>query len=408
MHGSSGVGIIGYEPDRSVARTLCHSRMRCAWRAPTSVTPMPADRPLSDADFVVVPPGSNATAIRIAFRPAGPPRTFLVGEAGELAGVPSTTKYRFAYALDPAATVAAQKLAGVVAGPLAARNGDTLVTLERDEIIAGIAAGNTNAVQHVKPGDDALVAALDPLLASKDVFVASTAIRGVAAVRTRMAGLQLLAALGTQTEWQQRTQIAYALVPRAKDIGATLLTKALQAEKTEDVAKALVSALGATDNLAALPAISSARATVTQTVDPRHAAYAATYSFDLAAARLGDRAATTRILGYLRPLDADVLSQLDELPYTQSLVIARSLADLFDDQRQGPRVAPWVEGPGPRTLDEQRAIAKFEADAYVRLGDAAVHAVLLMLPARAPSHVAVGLHRYTSDEVRAVRAALGT
>lgn len=377
-----------------------------AWITPTAWRGAPADPGLGAADFVTIPALDARDVMQLPLASAGKPRAFRIGAAGQIDALPSHTQYRFEYRLDPIATTAAAKLVGVVAGPLGPSNGPLdLVTLDPAEIVAGIAT-EPNAADHVKPGDDAILPLLDPIAIQRDYASASSAIRAMTNVGDPAAVAHLITALDAQPNGQLRNEIARGLAKLAPLAGASVLGALLAREPDPNLAGTLARGLGSTDDRTALPALVAGRARVDQAVDRENPTRAETYPFDLAAARLGDRSAIARLTQYLRTQGTDLDDQFRELAFTQSLAIARVLVGFFRDYARGTRIAPYRDGPAPTTAAQRQAAATLEAQAYVRIADTALFAVLQMVPARAAGVVDAPLRRYTQAEFAAVTAAI--
>ncbi len=380
------------------------------WTSGDLASDAPVDHAPADTDFTTVPADALRDVLRVRVARVGATRDFKIGDARVVPSLPPYTEYRFTYELDPDAKRTAARLKGVVTGPLTSGAGPMILwTPDRDEIVAAIPRpgerpGTNSPELHVQPGDAAILPMLEPLVASSDFTTASLAIKAVAQTDLAQAVALLERGLSRQTNFQLRGEIAEALHELGAKVSLDTWKRVLAAYPEEWIVLRAAVALGDLGDPAAIPLLAKLRGTVPDGGVPRH--LDPRFTVDRALARLGDPAATRRVIDALAVRGEDRDDLLRELPYVKSVPVAKAIAKLLAATDKGSRVKPYVHGRAPTTAAQRAAIARFERDAYVRIADDAAFAIARMFPAAIKGFDPSPLRRYTPAELEAVARAV--
>ncbi|MFH1018547.1 MAG: hypothetical protein V1798_10275 [Pseudomonadota bacterium] len=285
-----------------------------------------------------------------------------------------------------------------------------------DDVIGLVARGDPEANRFLTPGDESMVTRLEPYLKSTNWGVAESALRVLIAVRVPAAAKRMVSyAKERELENVQHRALAihgfleYHPPEIRQDLFDLIFHERItKSEFSEREQADLVEAIGLMDSSGDLPRLREVERRLNRPAGDRKFFEQSTeFAFLATYARLGDESAA-RTLGRLLVSHPNLLSNVRwKIGYCKNRVVAEELTHLFSNEGLGSRVGPHADfAERPRDQKEEKDREEMEKNAYVRVKDDALFAIVQILKGEEFGIDPLRPRKYTAEEFEKVRKAL--
>lgn len=380
--------------------TLKYEASKGAW-AVWHPTPKPDAKPLEASAFVQLKADEQRDL-------------FVMGAQLPITPAPVTFEYRAT--AEAVAFAAGLDSAPLVKGPLGPSSSPTVVvSMTQAQALAAVLRGEFNAHLHLRPGDASVLNPLEAGFHDADARKQEEIARAV--IQTGVAeAAPVLVRLAQETKSTQVRATAihgFAVIhpasfapELARLASDPLVTKSELPELLQSGLARAIALSKAPDALGLLAKLQTTLefAPVMSQTSPEHSL---AFALPISRIRAGDGKAVAPLVGRLKKARPEVLAQaLRATPFAKSKELGCALAGFLDDPRAGMRIAPFREYAAPRTPEQRKAIDDFEKNAYDRVQDEALFAIVQLVP-EARGDLAVGaFRRVAADELAAARKRL--